>query len=55
MIVPQLTKVKVPVTPKLIETKPTNVADSDKAISFVFPSLEGFAKTAAHEFIGRSD
>jgi hypothetical protein len=44
VIVPQLTKVKVPMTPKLIETSPINIANTNKAMRLGCLGLEGAAR-----------
>jgi hypothetical protein len=44
VIVPQLTKVKVSMMPKLIESRPTNIANTNKAMRFGCLVFEGAAK-----------
>jgi hypothetical protein len=44
VIVPQLTKVKVPVMPKLIENRPINIANTNKAMRLGCFGLEGAAR-----------
>ncbi len=44
VIVPQLTKVKVPMMPKLIETSPINIANTNKAMRLGCFGLEGAAR-----------
>ncbi len=44
VILPQLTKVNVPMMPKLIESSPINITDTNKAIRLGCFGLEGAAR-----------